>query len=68
MGKLKEAFCYETSWLGRFSEAVMKFGVSAEITIDTSKLDKLYTYCWCCALWRGVAIGAVAGFLVGWVL
>lgn len=67
-GKLKRLFCYDTSIIGKLSEALVKIGISAEITIDTRQLDEVKTYCWCCALWRGVALGAVVGFLVGVLL
>lgn len=65
MSKLKEVFCYADKPLGKFSEWVVKAGVSAEITIDTKDTDKIITYCWCCALWRGIALGGLVGFIVG---
>ncbi len=65
MSKLKEVFCYDTSLLGKFSEAIVKAVVSAEIEVDTKEVDKFKTYCWCCALWRGIALGGVVGFILG---
>lgn len=64
-GKLKELFCYDTSPIGKLSEAIAKAVVSSEITIDTKNIDEIKTYCWCCTLWRGIAVGAVIGFIVG---
>lgn len=68
MSKLKEIMCYTTSPIGKLSELIVKAGVSAEITVDTREIDEFKTYCWCCALWRGIAIGAVIGFIVGVVI
>lgn len=68
MSKLKELMCYDTSPIGKLSEALVKAGVSAEIEVDVAGVDKFKTYCWCCALWRGVAVGAIIGFIVGVVL
>ena len=52
MSKLKEVFCYDTSPVGK-------------ITVDTREVDEFKTYCWCCALWRGIAVGVVIGLTVG---
>jgi hypothetical protein len=60
--------CYTTSPIGKLSELIVKAGASAEITVDTREVDEFKTYCWCCALWRGIAIGAVIGFIVGVVI
>lgn len=68
MSKLKEFMCYDTSVMGKVSEALVKAFKSAEITVDTREVDEFKTYCWCCALWRGIAIGAVIGFIVGVVI
>lgn len=68
MSKLKEVFCYDTSPIGKFSEMIVKAVISAEITVDTKDVDKFTTYCWCCALWRGIALGGVVGFIVGGIL
>lgn len=68
MSKLKEIFCYDTSPIGKFSEFVVKAVVSAEITVDTKEVDEFKTYCWCCALWRGVLLGGVLGLVVGAIL
>lgn len=65
MSKLKEVFCYDTSLLGKVSEAIVKAYPSAEIDIDTKNIDHIKTYCWCCALWRGVLLGGVVGFVIG---
>lgn len=67
-GKLKKLFCYTTTPLGKLSEAIVKFGISAELTIDTRQMDELKTYCWCCALWRGIALGGILGLIVGALL
>lgn len=68
MSKLKEVFCYDTSILGRFSEMIVKAVISAEIKVDTKDVDYFVTYCWCCALWRGIAVGGIVGFIVGGIL
>ena len=65
MSKLKEVFCYDTSPLGKLSEYLVKAVVSAEMTAYTEYGEPYKTYCWCCALWRGIAVGGVAGLLVG---
>lgn len=63
--KLKQFFCYDTSPVGKLSEFIAKAVISTEVTIDTTDTDEISTYCWCCTLWRGVAVGAVIGFVVG---
>lgn len=65
MSKLKEIMCYDTSVLGKFSEVLVKAVKSAEITVDTREVDEFKTYCWCCALWRGIGVGVTIGFLAG---
>lgn len=65
MGKLKEVFCYDTSPLGKLSEYLVKAVASAEMTAYTEDGEHYKTYCWCCALWRGIAVGGIAGLLVG---
>lgn len=68
MSKLKEVFCHDTSRLGKLSEFMVKAVVSAEMTAYTEDGQAYKTYCWCCALWRGIAVGGVIGLLVGWTL
>lgn len=63
--KLKEVFCYDTSPIGKLSEWLVKVYKSAEITVDTREVDEFKTYCWCCALWRGIAVGVVIGLTIG---
>ena len=65
MSKLKEVFCYDTSPPGKLSEYLVKAVVSAEMTAYTEDGEPYKTYCWCCALWRGIAVGGIAGLLVG---
>lgn len=68
MSKLKAVFCYDTSLLGKLSEFVVKAVISAELTAYTEAGVPYKTYCWCCALWRGVAVGTLGGFTVGWLI
>lgn len=68
MSKLKEVFCYDTSLLGKLSEFMVKAVVSAEMTAYTEDGVPYKTYCWCCALWRGVAVGGLIGLTVGWLI
>lgn len=68
MSKLKEVFCYDTSWLGKVSEFMVKAVVSAEMTAYTEDGQAYKTYCWCCALWRGIAVGGLTGLAVGWLI
>lgn len=61
-GFLKRIFCGFNP-IGDFADFCCR---GAEIKIpsddDTSECT---TYCWCCCFWRGFAVGAVFGFLVG---
>lgn len=68
MSKLKEFFCYDNHLLGKVSEAIVKAVVSAEMTAYTEDGTPYKTYCWCCALWRGVLLGGIAGLVVGYVI
>lgn len=65
--KLKEFFCSDASPVGKLSEFMAKAVISAEVTIDTTDINEIKTYCWCCTLWRGVLVGTVLGFIVGMV-
>lgn len=66
--KLKTFFC---GWnaVGAFSEFCVRAIAPAEIELEPEEGEKtVKTYCWCCALWRGILIGGVAGLVVGALL
>lgn len=68
MSKLKEVFCYDSSPIGKLSEFIAKAVISSEITVDTKGVDEFKTYCWCCTLWRGIAVGLIVGISIGAML
>lgn len=65
MSKVKEVFCSSDKPLGKLSKFIVEAVKSSEMTAYTEDGEPYKTYCWCCVLWRGIAVGAVAGMMLG---
>ena len=49
----------------KLNEYLVKAVVSAEMTAYTEDGEPYKTYCWCCALWRGIAVGGIVVIVTG---
>lgn len=63
--KIKRFFCGYNP-VGAFTEWVVRVGIPAEIELEPEEGEKtVKTYCWCCAVWRGIFVGFAIGVAVG---